>query len=636
MAEIIGALGDTDETIRENALLTLEGLENQEGIDALCAIWAQDRDAGLGQMLSKQRYVATAPARLRALSGLQAGAIDLLRQADGGLVAEIIGALGDTDETIRENALLTLEGLGNQEGIDALCAIWAQDRDAGLGQMLSKQRYVATAPARLRALSGLQAGAVDLLRQADGGLVAEIVSALGDTDETIRENALLTLEGLENQEGIDALCAIWAQDRDTGLGQMLSKQRYVAKAPARLRVLSGLKAGAVDLLRQTDGGLVAEIVSALVDTDETISENALLTLEGLENQEGIDALCEAAIQDAAGPAAKLCIRTGKRPSDHERACLFLFVTRQLDAYFEEDFEFQNLRLQYDRADEAVRAQVMEVVRSGDRRCAGFFGTRSKPLRQCSEAEIKLALDSWVRHREWSRLFHASLELPLKYSLPLLTPLGQSGFEPESPDLQSVFRQILADGGDQSALPAPQKPASESSLLETWLTRGRDGDLARLSAAELIKRLEVATPPEGVALTAALATKGTVDDAAVQAVKHNPHWLVRLAGHLTGIFPPDLQHDTVQDANHWITELVASTGVLEVWPGESTPVDLEALSATPPEAWVGRLGSARKVLRTVMTHRITTGTFEPMVVEAAEFAGEFVEAGEIEFETGSGA
>ena len=126
-------MGDTDETIRENALLTLEGLENQEGIDALCAIWAQDRDAGLGQMLSKQRYVATAPARLRALSGLQAGAVDLLRQADGGLVAEIVGALGDTDETIRENALLTLEGLGNQEGIDARCAIWAQDRDAGAG-----------------------------------------------------------------------------------------------------------------------------------------------------------------------------------------------------------------------------------------------------------------------------------------------------------------------------------------------------------------------------------------------------------------------------------------------------------------------------------------------------------------------
>jgi hypothetical protein len=34
----------------------------------------------------------------------------------------------------------------------------------------------------------------------------------------------------------------------------------------------------------------------------------------------------------------------------------------------------------------------------------------------------------------------------------------------------------------------------------------------------------------------------------------------------------------------------------------------------------------------MGHRITTGTFEPMVVEAGEFAGEFVQASNVEFET----
>ena len=75
----------------------------------------------------------------------------------------------------------------------------------------------------------------------------------------------------------------------------------------------------------------------------------------------------------------------------------------------------------------------------------------------------------------------------------------------------------------------------------------------------------------------------------------------------------------------------STGVLDFWPGKATPADLEALSAAPAEAWTGKLVAARKVLRTIMSHRVTTGTFQPMVVEAAESAGEFVPATDVEFE-----
>jgi len=370
-------------------------------------------------------------------------------------------------------------------------------------------------------------------------------------------------------------------------------------------------------------------------SDEERATRASESLSSLDFPAAVDALCDEAIQDPDGPAARLCVRTGKRPSDHERACLFLFVTRQLDAYFQEDFEFQNLRLQYDRADAGVRAHVMEVVRSGDRRCAGFFGTRSKPLPECSEAEIKLALDSWVRHQDWARLLQGCLELPLKYSLPALARLRQSAWEPESADLRSVCRQILADADTEAPSPPKQnQPSATSSVFEQWLARGTSGELSKLSESELVKRLETTTPPEGVTIVAALAARRTTGESAIQAVKNSPHWLVRLAGHTVGLYPPDLTSDGVQDSNYWITELATAKGVLDFWPGQATPAELESLSAAPAEAWVGKLGAARKVLRTVMSHRITTGTFEPMIVEVAEFAGEFVEAAGVEFETAS--
>ena len=159
--------------------------------------------------------------------------------------------------------------------------------------------------------------------------------------------------------------------------------------------------------RLADPEVIPLLVEAHAGNDTEVASRARAALEGLPPGPARDALCDAVITDPAGPAARICAEKGMRPSDHERACLFLFVTRQLDAYFHEDFEFQNLRLEYERADAAVRAYVMDVVRSGDRRCAGFIGTR-KALAECSEVEIKLAIDSWLRHQDWPRLFRGFL------------------------------------------------------------------------------------------------------------------------------------------------------------------------------------------------------------------------------------
>ncbi len=462
----------------------------------------------------------------------------------------------------------------------------------------------------------------------DPDAVPLLVEAMGLNDAAIAERADAALKDLTEQPALDCLCALWAKQRGEALGKIIAERSYIAKTPLQLKILTALKCG--KRLALDRGEVIPFVVGLLGDPDETVRTGATLSLEQITRGSAEDALCDEAIKKPDGPAAKLCLRTGKRPSDQERICLFLFVTRQLDAYFQEDFEFQNLRIQYDRADAAVREHVMKVVRTGDRRCAGFFGTRSKPIAECTEAEIKLALESWQRHNDWARLFQACLELPLKHSLPVLASLRRSNWQPESPDLKSVFRQALADAGD-GAPPAPKPPSATSSLFERWLAAGTTGELAKLDSGPLLERLKTATPPDGVAIVAALAAREPAGAAAEKAVRESPHWLVRLAGYATGLCGTNLTENSVQDPNYWITELTSATGVLDFWPGKATPADLEALSAAPAEAWTGKLGSARKVLRTIMSHRVTTGTFQPMNVEAAESAGEFVPATDVEFE-----
>lgn len=456
----------------------------------------------------------------------------------------------------------------------------------------------------------------DLARDSSARAVPLLVEALNSTDEQVSIIADQALRRLREAAAIDKFCAIWADNRDGRLAQMLEGRGYVARDPVEVRVLSAMKVGRQDLIWGAEA--VPILVQALDDRDPAIAAAAEEALRRLTDSAAIDALCRIAMKDPNGKAARISIETGKRPSDIEEACLFLVVTRQLDAYEKEDSEFQNLRPAYERAEPEVRAHVMEVYRTGDRRLDGFIGRAGKPISQCSEAEIRTAIESRLRHKDWPRLFEFFLQLPLKHGFPLLEHFRKSGWMPEDPEMQSLYRQVLADS-EGGVIPEP--PAT-SSVFERWLAKGKAEEYLRMGEDELLKRLASATPPDGVALVSALAAKSPRSEKAAQEVQRNEHWLIRLAGYATGLCAVEMDKDGPQDDNYWVRELNNAAGILDFWPGRATPADLERLNSAPAEAWVGRFGALRKVLRTLMAQRIQTGVFEEVVVEAAETAGVF--------------
>jgi len=526
----------------------------------------------------------------------------------------LAGAIADDDSLVRETALSALRSLRSQDAIDSLCALWAKERAAALGALIAERRYVASKPADLRVLSALKAGKPELAGD-NAAAVAPLVAALRDRDSVLSQAAQTALRGLRNQDAIDALCALWAKERAAALGALIAETGYVAAKPADLRVLSALQTKQAGLVCQ-DGEFIVLVCAAMGDREPFIAGAAQAALGTLTKRDAVDALCRLAIQEPAGAAAKVCVETGKRPSDPEQAAIFLFVTRQLDAYFQEDFEFQNLRAAYDRAEERVQGHVMEVVRSGDRRCLGFFGRR-KPLSECTQQEIELAVESGLKHRDWPRLFRAFQEMPLKYGFPLLAEFRKSGWEPEAADLKSVYRGALKESEGQELV--AEAPKATSSLFERWLAEGRSGELGRLGESELLRRLETAAPPDGVRIVGALAAKGA---AAGGVVQKNAHWLVRLAGYATGLCQMEIGQDVVSDSNYWVRELASGGKALELWPVKGTPADLEALNAAPAEAFVGKMGAVRRVLRLLLAYRVTVPDMEEVVYLAGEFAGEF--------------
>ena len=555
------ALLSEDEQVRIKADSALRALSGKLAVDKLCETALNDISGQAAKICMETDKRPSDPVKM---------------------VSFLLKMSTSKDARIKSSADGALRALSGRRAVETLCDIALKDVSGQAARICMETDKRPSDPVKM---------------------VSFLLKMSTSKDARIKSSADGALRALSGRRAVETLCDIALKDVSGQAARIcMETDKYPSDSKKRIQFL----------------------LEMYLSKERKIQSSAEKELESLSDENMVDELCDMAIQEPSGSAAKVCVKTGKCPSDEERACLFLFVTRQLDKYFEEDFEFQNLRLQYERADEKVKGNVMEIVRSGDRRCLGFImDSKAKPLSECTENEITLAIESGLKNRDWKRLFRAVMDIPLKYGFPLLESFDKSGWEPEGAEQKSLYKSIIEES-HKSKSDFKAKRDETSPIFEQWLTDGETGELSKLSEAELLKRLEgIENPEEGVKIVAALSLIAEPDGATAEKIRTSEHWMVRLAGYSTGLCY-SLKFDEVEDDNYWVTNLVKSSGVLEFYPSKATPDDLEKLRSAPREAWAGKLGSARRILETIMAHRIDVGTYEEMIVEAGEFAGEFEE------------
>jgi len=454
---------------------------------------------------------------------------------------------------------------------------------------------------------------------------SRLLAATEHPDEKTREAAAKALRTLPKPSaGVDALCAAWANSRNPLLGQIIEECGYIAQQPLDVWALSALQAGSRPEATRAD--VVQILVGVLADKDAKLRNGAEDTLKKLPTGEGMDALCALAVRDPKSVAARICVEQGYRPGDPEDDALFLLVTGQVEEYFLEDDNFHLLRAAYSRADAAVQARVMTAARAGDARLLPFVLVPRFSRKECPPEELDEAVASCIRRQDWTRLFSDCRTLPLRHTLPGWQALATSRWQPQDSAECSMLEQITADlKGQTTAQPPPQAPAGTSAVFEKWLTAGRVPEMTKLSEAELVNRLRAATPPDAVPLVSALSALSAVSDATRTLVRDSEHWLVRLAGLITGLTKtlatdPDMKNENVM----WVRELAGASGVWSFWPTDATPRHLEDLAAAPPEAWLGETGRARRILRAIIAHSTHAGAYEEDMISPDEGAIEITE------------
>jgi hypothetical protein len=385
------------------------------------------------------------------------------------LLAEALDA--HPNPGVRQIAQLAIAGLPSGRAVDAVCEVWVKTRSAWLGQLIRERQWVATAPPQARVYSALQCQSSAILENIGADELPALLQGCQDGVPELATLAQSCLGKLKKQDAIDALCARWAKDRRPFLENAILKAGYRASQPIEVTVLSALKIGAAEWLRQQDAEIVPPLLQACRDRDGQIAGLAQEVAGSLKNQAARSVVCWQVIA-ADDPQARRAADTGGYlPDDLHQRALYLFITEQWQAYQALDFDHRLLRTAYEASGIELRRRVMQKIRAAGRSDLLSVVTgrdlRSR-LAVLAVDEANFIVQMLAENQEWPALWGKALELSPVVSQRSLQILAQNGWHPSSSDENKLYEELVA----LAAHPLQITPQAARHQLPPALPRAR--------------------------------------------------------------------------------------------------------------------------------------------------------------------
>lgn len=280
-----------DRQVLAIALDALRQIRKQHCIDQVCAVWAITRHYDLANLLVKKGWAASAPVDVKVLSALKTGQQEVIINGEIEIVEPLLKAFSDVDPEIASRASQYASAISNSDVVDYLCEKWSQTRDRFLEQVILQGKYVAQQPVEVKVLSALKVERLEVITKGGKEVIEPLIKALKDTEREIVHRANQCIAALTNPDAIDYLCQQWVQTRNKLLEQAIVTQRYVARQPIEVKVLSALKAGQRSLVIEGEAEIVEPLLTAFTDEDREIVSSAKQCASTLINPDAIDYLC---------------------------------------------------------------------------------------------------------------------------------------------------------------------------------------------------------------------------------------------------------------------------------------------------------------------------------------------------------
>jgi hypothetical protein len=240
---------------------------------------------------------------------------------------------------------------------DAVCAVWARTREAGLAEHLRAWGYIATGPPRVRVLTALLLGRAEGLEETPEELRALL--ALAEAEDLLAPVARARLLEVRSPAGRDALAEEWVRSRDALLWEALSRTGHLpGNGAARLLVL--LKRGEVGEVIGVE--MVAPLLEAAGDRDPDIAGRARQALRELVDPGAREELCRCFLATGNAEAERAVRQGNMLPEEPQARALLLFLLGRWEECEALDFDRRLLRSAYAAAPADLRRRMAERAR----------------------------------------------------------------------------------------------------------------------------------------------------------------------------------------------------------------------------------------------------------------------------------
>lgn len=148
--------------------------------------------------------------------------------------------------------------------------------------------------------------------QAGNWLAAQSLAAVYvfHPEAEVRRLAAQTLPKINYTTGIDAVWGVWAETRHPGLEAICRGYERLAGQPASARMLSALCMEQYNVITSGSADMIPALIQAWNDNDERIAERARKTIARLKNQDSIDAVCGAWLDQRYAFLGQVVVQAG--------------------------------------------------------------------------------------------------------------------------------------------------------------------------------------------------------------------------------------------------------------------------------------------------------------------------------------
>jgi WD40 repeat protein len=293
-------------------------------------------------------------------------------------------------------------------------------------------------PTLLLAHELVQAGSPEVVRT-----LAEITVRI-DNDQ-ICTAILEAFEPLTSQACIDTVCQIWLTTRNPALGDLLEQRGWVASAPEPLALLTALKSGQLEGLKQAGAEVIAPLLKASEDADPAVAANARLVLEQLQNPVAREELFRLIIETDQLLPRQVAVAARYAPADPQQRALFYVLTEQWEQYEALDFDQSLIRAVYQTGNEWLQSRIATLTRQAGR--AEFVniiagGRQQRRLTEMTEGEWEVVFALLTQRQEWAEMWQLAQVAPAVWSVRLLQQLDEASWRPDRTDEQGGFSELV--------------------------------------------------------------------------------------------------------------------------------------------------------------------------------------------------